>query len=235
MNRKHFAAICVITLITQAGCQLPSLLLPPTQAEPTPTLDPVEPSATVSIPEPISTATPSPLPTTTPSPMPEFYATININQIGQATIYWKRDLWESAVDGQLHSEDFELDTADYGAIPETYLTGNAWLLQGSKEFSGQILNDGTLLKTGNVLHFRDFGEGMKVTFPDETSVRAFAFEYKASEDWRVQTYNFNTILPAGRGGFFGVILSEGDVTNFTLFTDSEAQGGLTIDNLSYIK
>jgi len=227
MNKKHVAAICGITLIAQAGCLLPALLQLPTQVEPTPTMTLAQPSATVPLPSPTASVT--------PSPMPKFYATININQIGQATIYWKRDLWESAVEGQLHTEDFELDTAGYGAIPETYLTGNSWLLQGSQEFSGQILDDSTLLDTENFLHFRDFGEGMKVTFPDETTVRAFSFDYRAAEDWRVQTYNFNTILPEGRGGFFGVVLTEGEITYFRLFSDSTAQGGLTIDNLSYVK
>ena len=41
-------------------------------------------------------------------------------------------------------------------------------------------------------------------------------------------------LPVGRSGFVGVIFSQTDPDEFTLASMANAQGGLSIDNITYI-
>jgi hypothetical protein len=85
---------------------------------------------------PTSTATMTALPTATPSPLPPIYVTLNVNEFSTYTLYWKRELWESAIRESPFVENFENDSSDYGEVTFPYLTGNGFLLNG--ESSAQI-------------------------------------------------------------------------------------------------
>ena len=184
------------------------------------------------------TVTPSPLPTTTPtatpSPFPAVFLTMFINEYESFTIYRQRDLWESEISiGDVLVEDFEKDVADYGELTNPYLTGNGLLLEGGS-CPAQIIEEATLLPTGNILHFRDFGCGLTFFFPNDSTVSAFGFEYRPSEEWHLTVNDTTVLISAGRPGFIGVVF-HGDYPNtFTLSSDANAQGGLSVDNISYI-
>lgn len=148
------------------------------------------------------------------------------------TVFWERELWESAIDSDTLIEDFENDKADYGELSYPFLTGNDFLLEG--ESSAQIISDGNLLPSGNVLHFRDWATGLMFQFPNGIRVRAFGFDFKPTEDWQL---HFNTSLveiPGGRRGFVGIVIDEEYPKQFVLSSTERVQGGLTVDNISYI-
>jgi len=42
-------------------------------------------------------------------------------------------------------------------------------------------------------------------------------------------------VPAGRPGFIGIVIHAGNLNQFILSCTSSAQGGLTVDNISYVK
>jgi hypothetical protein len=181
---------------------------------------------------PTSTATMTALPTATPSPLPPIYVTLNVNEFSTYTLYWKRELWESAIRESPFVENFENDSSDYGEVTFPYLTGNGFLLNG--ESSAQILGDGSLLPSGNFIHFRDWGTGLRVSFPNNSIAQAFSFDYKASETWQL-TFNDTVItIPGGRNRFLGVIVHNFFPGEFTLSSFERVQGGLTVDNISYV-
>src|ERR1043165_5297479 len=127
------------------------------------------------------------------TPTPTFsptYVALNVNEDPGFTVYWKRTLWEGAISRTIITEDFEKDEADYGEIAFPYLTGNGFFLTGQS--TAQILNDETLLNTGNLIHFRDWENGLTFTFPNDTAVEAFGFDYKPSETWQL-TVNSSVI------------------------------------------
>jgi tetratricopeptide (TPR) repeat protein len=180
----------------------------------------------------------SPTQITTPVEMtneaPTLEKTMSVNEYGNFTVYWERSLWEEAISGTVSVEDFEKDASDYGELSNPFLTGNGLLLKGSDSFSGQILTDDTLLDTGNVLHFRDFSSGLTVTFPDKKQVSAFGFDYRPSEDWKLLVENYNIPIQGGRKGFVGVVFHNKTVDHFILASQQKAQGGLTVDNISFV-
>jgi len=189
-----------------------------------------------------STATLSPTftPTLTPSftptesPIPEMYKTLNINEFGSYTLYWKRALWEQAKSGNVNMEDFEDDKADYGELSFPFQTGNGFLLDGG-QISAQILRDSNLITSGNLLHFRSWSSGLRFIFPNETTIPAFGFDFRASEDWKLTIGNSVVNLPPGREGFIGIVLHDVYPSKFTLSSSEKAQGGLSVDNISFVK
>jgi hypothetical protein len=205
-----------------------------------PTLTPV-PTATSTptttlTPMPPPTSTPTSTPTATASPVPAAYQTMNVNEYATFTVYWKRDLWESAASasGNVLTEDFEKDTADYGELSFPYLTGNGFLLSGGEHCPAQIFQDATQLDTGNIFHFRDFECGLTVAFPNDAAASAFGFDYRPSETWQVTVNDAIITIPGGRKGFFGFITHENFPVAFRLSCTETVQGGLSVDNISYI-
>ena len=178
------------------------------------------------------TATVSPLLTSTPSPLPPIYVTLNVNEFPTYTIYWKRELWESAIRETPLVEDFENDSSDYGELTFPYLTAKGFLLNG--ESSAQIFNDNSLLQSGNLIHFRDWGTGLKFSFPNNSVASAFSFDYKASETWQLAFNDTMITIPGGRNRFLGIIVHNFYPAEFTLSSFERVQGGLTVDNISYI-
>jgi hypothetical protein len=160
------------------------------------------------------------------------YLALNVNQYPTFTVYWKQDLWEQAVDGAIVTEDFSQDAADYGVLSFPYLTGHGLLLQGQS--AAQILQDTTLLTGGNLLHFRDWHDGLNVRLPNDLPVRAFGFDYRPSESWRLTFNNADITIPKGRRGFVGVVFHEDNSQSFVLSCPEDGQGGLTIDNIAFV-
>jgi hypothetical protein len=148
-------------------------------------------------------------------------------------VYWKRDLWENAVDENTSTEDFEKDTADYGELGYPYLTGNGFILQGGN-CPSQILTDPTLMDSGNLLHFRDFGCGLGFSFPNNARASAFSFDYRPSEPWILKVNNQLIELLGTRKGFVGIVLHRDYPGEFVLLCRENAQGGLSVDNISYV-
>jgi hypothetical protein len=205
---------------------------------PTPTFTstpPPSPTFTPSLtPSPTFTPSLTPSPTFTLTPMPVAYETMNVNDYHILTVYWKRDLWENAIRGNtVLTEDFEKDEADYGELGSPYLTGNGFILEGGS-CPAQILKDKTLLDSGNILHFRDFGCGLTFIFPNDTAVTAFGFDYKPSEAWNININDLVIAIPGERKGFVGIVFLADFPKEFNLSSHENAQGGLSVDNISYI-
>jgi hypothetical protein len=188
---------------------------------------------------PIPSDSPTPLPSKTPTSRPSdtptlivTYIATHVVQFPGFTVYWKRELWERAIDAETLIEDFENDEADYGELSYPFLTGNGFLLEG--ESAAQIISGGNLLPTGNVLHFRDWATGLRFLFPNSTSVRAFGFDFKPTEDWQLHFNLFHVLIPGGRRGFIGIVIEEEYPNEFVLLSTERVQGGLTVDNISYL-
>jgi hypothetical protein len=183
-------------------------------------------------------ATPYPLATTLPQVLIPTRAAsfssvdLNVQTYPTFTLYWQRDLWESTLSTDTITEDFSLDAADYGEVSFPFLTGHGLLLQGQS--NAQILGDTTLLGSGNLLHFRDWKEGLHVQFPDNQPVEAFGFEYRSNETWQLQVMDTIITLPHGRKSFLGIDCHTQCPRNFILVGASGAQGGLSIDNIRFV-
>lgn len=189
---------------------------------------PLPPTPVVIEPTPAATSTSLP----TNAPLPPIYKTLNVNEFPTYTVYWKRPLWENAIQGTITTEDFEKDTADYGVLSFPFLTGNGFLLKGQS--SAQILKDQGLLPSGNLLHFRDWKEGLTVSFPGNTAASALGFDFKTGEDWQIAFNNISVPLPKGRPSFVGIVFAKDYPHEFILSCNSNVQGGLTVDNISFI-
>jgi hypothetical protein len=187
------------------------------------------------IPSDMPTRLPSKTPTTSPSITPTVSVTYIATHVGQYpgfTVYWRRELWESAIEAETLIEDFENDEGDCGALSYPYVTGNGLTLEGDS--TAQIIPGGNLLPSGNVLHFSDWESGLKFNFPNNTRVRAFGFDFKPTEDWALQ-FNLSVVLiPGGRRGFIGIVIEEEFPNEFVLSSSERVQGGLTVDNISYL-
>jgi hypothetical protein len=207
----------VITCLFGLFLPASASLLPPTST----------PTATI-------TSTPSPTRTPTPTitPLPANLITPGVAKFGGYTAYWRRELWEQAIGKPFRIEDFEQEGTAHGSIALPYLTGNKFLLSG-KSYA-ELIDSVQLLPDGTYLHFRDWEQGLTLKFPDETAVTAFAFDYTTPELW-VLTYNDVELgLPSGTYQFVGIILYEDTTNEFTLSSSADVQGGLSMDNLSYI-
>jgi len=190
------------------------------------------PAVSFLAPTPTQTSTITPTPTATPSPLPPIYVTLNVNEFATYTIYWKRELWEGAISGGTFTEDFENDSGDYGELSFPYLTGNGFLLNGDS--SAQILNESSLLDSGNLIHFRDWGTGLRFSLPNNAAAGAFSFDYKASETWQLAFNDAVITIPGGRNRFIGIVIHDLYPSDFILSSFERVQGGLSIDNISYI-
>jgi hypothetical protein len=229
-NQKIISMVSISVLLFLSSCG-PGQLLGPTI---TPTFTATSTSTPTATDTPTPTPSPTITPTLTPSPLPAVFLTMFVNEYDTFTIYRQRGLWESAISGSsVSTEDFEKDTADYGELSNPYLTGNGFLLKGGS-CPAQIIQDPTLLPSGNVLHFRDFGCGFTFVFPGNSTVSAFGFDYRPSEDWKLTINDTVVGIPKGRPGFIGVVFHSNYPTEFKLSCDVFAQGGLTVDNISYV-
>ena len=186
---------------------------------PTATLAPtLEPSAT-------------PQPSATPTLSPTF-AAMNIQEYPGFTVYWDRGLWESALASSVSVEDFELETGDYGELNLPYLTKHGFYLVGGS-CSGQILPADGTFSSGNYLHVRYWGCGLTCHLPGDASGRAFGFDYRASEPWVIMLGDTELDLPDGRAGFIGIVVNGERVNDFTITSFEYAQGGISVDNITY--
>jgi hypothetical protein len=84
------------------------------------------------------------------------------------------------------------------------------------------------------LHFRDWEQGLTIAFPDDTPVTAFAFDYTTPEQWLLTYNDVELALPSGSYLFVGFLLQQGSTRQFNLASSAYAQGGLSMDNLSYL-
>ncbi len=90
------------------------------------------------------------------------------------------------------------------------------------------------MNSGNLLHFRDWKVGLTFTFPNRAKVSSFGFDYRTAEDWQLTAGNSVIPLVKDRVAFIGIVIHTGMINSFTLTSKSSAQGGLTIDNISYV-
>lgn len=162
-----------------------------------------------------------PIPTPTPNPTLTY------------DVYSNRALWIEAIGGSISTEDFEKDPADYAELSIPYITGNGFLLTGQSV--AQIYYDVTTLNSGNLLHFRDWQVGMTFTFPNSANVKGFGFDYRPSETWKLTVGDSTITLPGRTKGFVGIVVRSGDLNKFNLSCTSSAQGGLSVDNISFVK
>ena len=222
-QRKTLIVIAGMLLVAMLVACLFSVMLPPSASLLAPTLSPT-PTVT-------NTPTATLTPTATVTPLPAHLITPNVTEFPDYTVYWERGLWENAVGETTALEDFEKDRSDYGELGFPYFTGNRFILTGTS--AAQILSAPELLPSGNLIHFRDWEQGLTFTFPNDMSVTAFGFDYASSEDWRVSLDSIDIPIPNGRNRFMGIVLREGTVKQFTFLGPPYAQGGLSIDNISY--
>ena len=144
----------------------------------------------------------------------------------------RRDLWHAEV-GPVRMEGFDVDGTGPAVLEFPYTTGNNLILQG--QGPAQIVEDATLLTAGNLLLFRDSGQGLTVRFPGDTAVRAFGFDYTASDDeqWLLSFNEHVVPLPPGNQQFVGFVLYQDFPSQFRLSCRNLAQHGLAIDNITY--
>ena len=172
-------------------------------------------------------------PTMTLTSLPAHLITPNVTEFTTSTVYFQRDLWESVIGEYFGVEDFEKEPFDYAELSFPYFTGNRFLLTGTS--TAQILGAPELLDSGNLIHFRDFEQGLTFTFPNDATVTAFGFDYTSSEDWLLTFDQILTPLPRGRNRFVGVVLRQNAITQFILSGPQTAQGGLSVDNIVYFR
>jgi len=185
---------------------------------------------------PTSTLTSTPTATLTPQPtftsLPPELVTPYVTELPGYTVYWRRELWESAIAEPFAIEDFEKDLEGYGELDFPYMTGNGFLLDGKS--SAQLLGNSGLLPSGNLLLFSDWEQGLTFAFPNNTAVTAFGFDYTSSEVWRLTVNHVEITLRRGGFTFVGIILQQDFPKGFTLSGPETAQGGLSVDNFSYV-
>jgi hypothetical protein len=224
LQKRSWLIIPGLLLAAVVFACLFSLLLPPSASLLAPTITPT-PTVTNT---PIATLTP----TATITPLPAHLITPNVTEFPGYTVYWERSLWKNAAGEVSGLEDFEKDRSDYGELGFPYFTGNRFILTGTS--AAQILSAPELLPSGNLIHFRDWEEGLTFTFPNDMTVTAFGFDYASNEDWRLSFNSIDIPIPNGRNRFLGVLLRQEPVKQFTFFGPPYAQGGLSVDNISYI-
>ena len=226
MNTRLDMVRVILTLLLAAGVFsfLFSSLLPPSASllAPTSTLTPTITST------PTATLTP----TSTFTPLPPILVTPKLIEIFPFEVYDQRQAWESTVGETVLSEDFEKDTYGFRELQFPYTTGNGFLLSGKS--NAQILAAPELLESGNFLHLSAWELGLTFTFPNDRAVTAVGFDYTTAEEWQLTVTNLNVILPSGRNQFIGIILHQNSSTKFNLVSSAFAQGGLSVDNISYV-
>jgi hypothetical protein len=73
-----------------------------------------------------------------------------------------------------------------------------------------------------------------VRLPNDSAAHAFGFDYRASEQWKLSFDTAEIIIPTGRKGFVGIVLRERYLSTFALSCPELVQGGLSIDNISFV-
>jgi hypothetical protein len=162
-------------------------------------------------------------------------------------VFSDRPSWEAAVSGAIFTETFRLERDSYDELVFPYTTAHGLTLDDvfdTGNVVAQMLPDG--LVNGTVApHFRAFsGDHMSFTLP--VPVQAFGFDYFASDwdgpstaEWQVQVGSLVTSLPQtlyDTFDFFGVVLTHptSPLTTFTFANPGFAQGGISVDNVSYV-
>jgi hypothetical protein len=154
-------------------------------------------------------------------------------QLAAYTQYVRRDLWQKEAGQNLVTEDFEGDDVTYRELTLPHPSANGFTFEGNSLV--QILGDRTLLTSGNLVLFRDPGHGLTVIFPNDTTAKAFGFDYTASDDetWFLSFNDVVIPLPAGQKRFIGFVFYQNYPGQFNLSCYDQAQHGLAIDNISY--
>jgi hypothetical protein len=200
-----------------------SMTLPPSASLLAPT---DTPTATITF-TPTSTFTP----TATFTPLPADRVMPGVTTFGSYTVYWQREAWESAVGASLPMEDFESDPLSERSVTVPYVTGNGFSIDGNGY--PEIIRSSQLLPTGNLLHFRDWEQGITLTFPGGQPVGMFGFDYTSPEEWVISFGSYTVQLPPAQGGFVGFLMYQDFPSQFTLSSSAPLQGGLSMDNLAY--
>ena len=206
---------------------------------PTPTLTPTQ--------TPTSTSTAIATPTITATPG----ATSNLSRGGAGTstptsqqptqtavkitydLFYNKVDWINTIEGNIATEDFEKDEPGDGELYFPYKTGNGFVLEG--ESPAQIFEAPSLSESGVILQITDGTGGLTFIFPDNANVRGFGLDYLAEESWKLTVGSTVITMPHGRSGFIGIVIYVGDVNSFTLSCTEPVQGGLAVDNISYVK
>jgi hypothetical protein len=128
-------------------------------------------------------------------------------------------------------EDFERDPLSERSVMVPYMTGNGFTIDGNGY--PEISRSSQLLPTGNLLHFRDWEQGITLTFPGGQPVGMFGFDYASPEEWVISFGSHTIRLPPTQGGFVGFLLYQDFPMQFTLSSSAPLQGGLSMDNLAY--
>jgi len=189
----------------------------------------------------IRSPTPSPSPTATYSPAYlATYEAINVNPYPTFTVYWKRSLWQSAVGKPVTTEDFGREDNYLDTLRYPYLSGNGFLINGKDSTKSPAMfipsnkqNPNSGEKSYN-LHFRDWGDGVSFTFPNNIPADSFGFDYTTSmEAWNLRFNDATITLSPEHVGFIGIIIPKGYPEQFNLSSSENAQGGISIANISY--
>lgn len=240
--------------------QTPTLTASATPS-PTPTPAPTEtltPSFTPTdtlTPTPTLTPTQTPTSTSTAIATPQITATpgaaSNFSQGGAGTstpaaqqptqtavkitydLFYNKVDWINTIEGNIASEDFEKDEPGDGELYFPYKTGNGFVIEGGS--TAQVFEAPSLMDSGVILHLQDGTDGITFNFPEHADVRGFGFDYLADESWRLTVGSAAITLPHERSGFIGIVIYVGDINSFTLLCTEPVQGGISVDNISYVK
>jgi len=230
------AAAIVACLFSMLLPTSASLLAPTYTLSPTRTLTPTVTSTGTITSTPLSISILDPF-STTPMPnsgLSSLSPALGSPYVVQAafSMQVRRDLWHAEV-GPVRMEGFDVHGTGPAVLEFPYTTGNNLILQG--QGPAQIIEDATLLTAGNLLLFRDSGQGLTVRFPGDTAVRAFGFDYTASDDeqWLLSFNEHVVPLPPGNQQFVGFVLYQDFPSQFRLSCRNLAQHGLAIDNITY--
>ena len=153
-------------------------------------------------------------------------------------VFTDRSVWQS-YSGAIVTEDFESEPASYQVLNLPYTTSGgivmAWLGSGG---SIQMLPNNLFSSISP--HFRAFGNRLSYSFPDGRSVVMLGFDqfYHDPETWRLQVNGLEIVLtPYEQNNyepsFIGVVSVDEPIYSFVLTCSDHAQGGLSIDNISY--
>jgi hypothetical protein len=148
-------------------------------------------------------------------------------------LFYNKVDWINTIEGNIATEDFEKDEPGDDGLYFPYKTGNGFVLEG--ENPAQIVEAPSLLESGVILHFTDRTGGLTFIFPDYANVRGFGFDYLSGESWKLTVGSSVITMPHGRKGFIGIVIYVGNINRFTLSCTQRVQGGISVDNISYVK
>ncbi|MCU0490057.1 MAG: hypothetical protein MUD01_00510 [Chloroflexaceae bacterium] len=163
--------------------------------------------------------------------------TLNLEAYPKATVYWNRELWAAAVQGEMVTEDFERDGMSQQPLTFPYLTERGLVLHGESKVTMQ--RSGLPLLAGTSLHVQQLNQDLVVQFPAGRAIAAFGFDYKAAQPWQLTVNNTSITFPKsgvafGGVAFVGVILHDLYPRSVVLSGNDADEGGLTLDNLTFV-